>query len=135
MSRTLVQLERREQRRRTEQLIAARSGRPYPYRITQALDLRGLDGPEVDVACGAVEPAVDRWEAGTEVPSRRQIELLAQLTGMLVGWFFTEPLVRVDHMIVCSVDESMREGTCTVIDRRPAAPIAHVIPLHRGTLW
>lgn len=47
----------------TRRAIAARAGRPYPERLTAALDLRELYGPEVDIACGAVEPAVDRWEA------------------------------------------------------------------------
>ncbi|MDF3320228.1 hypothetical protein P3G66_31950, partial [Rhodococcus sp. C3V] len=39
------------------------------YRITRALDAAELYGPDVDIACGAQEPAVDEWEAGTRYPS------------------------------------------------------------------
>lgn len=61
-----------------------------PHRITQALDLRGMDGPDVDVACGAAEPAVDEWEAGTRVPTGRQLRKLAALTGFPPA-FFAKP--------------------------------------------
>lgn len=70
----------------TDQRIAERGGRPYPERITMALDApagggRPLEGPDVDAACDATEPAVDRWETGEEVPTPHQLELLAALTG------------------------------------------------------
>lgn len=82
------------------------------YRITQALDAIDATGPGVDLACGAVEPAVDRWEAGLEVPSRRQVELLAALTGRNPEWFYEEtPAPRAGY--VCS--RSSR-GCGTVVD-------------------
>jgi hypothetical protein len=78
-----------EQRER--KAIEARQGKPYPRRITQALDSRELYGPEVDIACGAVEPAVDRWETGEEVPTWEQLEKLAELTHYPIAFFFMEP--------------------------------------------
>src|SRR5687767_4113086 len=39
-----------------------REGTPVPARITMALDMRGLDGADVDTQCGAAEPDVDLWE-------------------------------------------------------------------------
>jgi transcriptional regulator with XRE-family HTH domain len=70
--------------------------RPYPARITQALDAPGwggppLEGPEVDRACGVEEPAVDLWEAGELVPTADQLARLAELTGYPVAWFYREP--------------------------------------------
>lgn len=132
MSRQEVRRRVQQERQRFKGLIATRGGRPYPERITQALDLKLLQGPEVDIACGAVEPAVDRWETGEEVPTERQLELLAALTEMPLGFFFNPPTVRIDHGIACSIDEGGPNGECTVIDRRPDAP---VIPLFRATLW
>lgn len=94
----------------TDQRIAARAGRPYPRRITTALDLPvgpdgtrlpPLEGPDVDLACDAAEPAVDRWETGEEVPTSRQLELLAALTGYPVGFFFHEPGPELDGGFMC----------------------------------
>ncbi len=58
-----------------------------PWRITSALDLRGLYGPEVDRACHARHPDVDRWEAGTQYPQWHQLVALAELTGFPLGFF------------------------------------------------
>lgn len=51
-----------------------------PWRITLALDARGLYGPGVDRACGVEEPAVDEWEAGRLYPTFEQLLALARLT-------------------------------------------------------
>src|SRR5690349_14012749 len=59
-----------------------RAGEVRPYVITQALNARGLFGPEVDVACGAREPDVDLWEAGKLYPTWEQLLLLAKLVGV-----------------------------------------------------
>lgn len=59
-----------------------------PARITIALDLSELYGPEVDAACDAAEPDVDRWEAGELYPTWQQVELLAALTDFPVHFFF-----------------------------------------------
>lgn len=58
-----------------------------PYLITQALNLRGLEGPDVDVACLAAEPDVDNWEAGILYPSFEQLVALAELTGVQPRFF------------------------------------------------
>jgi hypothetical protein len=59
-----------------------RAGELRPYRITMALNARGLYGPDVDVECGASEPDVDLWEAGKLYPTWEQVLLLAKLTGV-----------------------------------------------------
>jgi len=61
-----------------------------PWYITNALDAKGLDGPDVDHACGVEEPTVDLWEAGEIYPTFKQLCALADLTGMLPSWFVTE---------------------------------------------
>jgi hypothetical protein len=65
------------------------AGQVKPYRITRALNLRGLYGPEVDEACGAKEPDVDMWEAGTLYPTWEQLVKLAKLTGFTPRFFVT----------------------------------------------
>lgn len=63
------------------------AGKVVPHRITMALNVRGLYGPEVDEACGVVEPDVDRWEAGELYPTWEQLGLLAELTGFQRAFF------------------------------------------------
>jgi transcriptional regulator with XRE-family HTH domain len=67
------------------------AGRVVPWLITIALDADGLDGPEVDEACGVPEPGVDMWEAGTLYPSFEQLCALAKLTGKSPGYFMNRP--------------------------------------------
>jgi transcriptional regulator with XRE-family HTH domain len=76
---------------------------PEPTRITAALNLRGLYGPEVDAACGVEEPAVDMWEAGKLVPTPNQIRRLARLTGFPVAYFYQRPVQHICHcqIFVC----------------------------------
>lgn len=73
-----------------DRLIA--SGKVVPARITLAMNLRGVDGPDVDVHCGTFEgnPAgdVDAWEAGTAVPSADQVRLMAGYVDFPVPWFY-----------------------------------------------
>jgi hypothetical protein len=80
-----------------------RTGKIVPARITIALDLRGLEGPEVDIACGAQEPAVDLWELGLEVPTREQLAKLAKLTGFDVAYFYQPipPGPLTDSLFIC----------------------------------
>lgn len=68
---------------------AWRRGHVIPHRITTALDLRELYGPEVDRACGVQEPAVDEWEEGVRYPTWEQLLALADLTGFPVKFFTT----------------------------------------------
>jgi hypothetical protein len=64
-----------------------RAGQVCPARITMALDLRQLYGPDVDHACNAAEPEVDQWEAGERYPRWDQLCALADLTGFTPRWF------------------------------------------------
>lgn len=73
-------------RQEADRLVA--TGKVVPARITMALDLRGLEGPEVDTACGGAEPDVDMWELGLAVPSPEQLAKLAKLTGYPLAWFY-----------------------------------------------
>lgn len=63
------------------------AGMVVPHRITMALDMCDLFGPEVDIACGGQEPDVDMWEAGKLYPRWDQLEQLATLTGRPLRWF------------------------------------------------
>lgn len=91
-------------RNRAEEERLLRDEKPIPARITMALDLRGLYGPEVDAACGAAEPAVDMWECGVEVPTPEQVKLLAELTGCPVPYFYlpVQPGPQLPGMFICS---------------------------------
>ncbi len=83
---------------------------PVPYRITQALDVRGLYGPSVDVALGVEEPTVDLWESGELVPTKAQIKRLALLTGMPEEFFYREPEPSPEGQVfVCGSDWSSPE--------------------------
>jgi hypothetical protein len=90
---------------------------PVPERITAALDIRGLYGPEVDRACGVEEPAVDLWEAGDLVPTAEQVEALARLTDFPVRFFYLPAPPKIGPVFICSDDG------CEVIDNRPDAPV------------
>lgn len=83
---------------RDEQEARARweAGLVVPHYITTALDLAGLYGPEVDEACGAHEPDVDRWKAGELYPSWGQLCALAELTGYPVAFFVRPAEGRVE---------------------------------------
>jgi hypothetical protein len=85
---------RQQREDRYEQRALRHLGGPQPYRdpnpkrITAALDLRDLYGPEVDRALGGEEPMVDQWENGELVPTREQVIRLAHLTEMPTRWFY-----------------------------------------------
>lgn len=80
-----------------------------PHAITVALDARGLYGPDVDIACGTTEPAVDQWESNWRTPSREQVAKLADLTGFPVEHFYrhTKPPTAV---FVCGPRRAVTEG-------------------------
>lgn len=67
------------------------AGELIPDRITHVLDLRMLDGPEVDEQCLAHEPEVDLWEAGKLYPSWEQVEALARLVDFPPIFLFRPP--------------------------------------------
>jgi hypothetical protein len=95
----------------------------HPSRITAALNARALYGPEVDTACGVLEPAVDEWEAGTRRPTWEQLVALAALTDFPVGFFFRAPARRTGPIFLCSRTKQPSGERCTVIPPDAAAPV------------
>lgn len=87
--RRLARAHRREAAAESQRRAHAawRRGLVAPWRITLALDQGNHGGPEVDIACGTAEPAVDQWEAGIRYPTFEQLLLLADLTGFTAEWF------------------------------------------------
>ena len=77
---------------------------PTPERITTALTLCDLYGPEVDQALGGEEPMVDEWESGARVPTLAQIQALAKLTGYSVRFFYQHPLPPITNGWICGED-------------------------------
>lgn len=61
-----------------------RAGKLIPWYITALLDHGGHVGPQVDLACHAQEPEVDRWEAGQLYPTWDQTVALARLLDVRV---------------------------------------------------
>jgi hypothetical protein len=78
--------------------------KPTPQRITAALDMAGLYGPEVDYACGVKEPTVDLWESGELVPTREQIASLSMLTGFPWRFFYMPAQTPVQWGFICGDD-------------------------------
>ncbi len=93
------------------------TGTPTPRRITMALDLAGLFGPEADARLGVEEPTVDQWEAGQVVPTREQLQRLADLAGVTLAWLYRPAPNPLGPMFLCG------EGGCEVVDDRPAADV------------
>lgn len=73
-----------------------KAGKLVPWYITHLLDSGNHAGPAVDIACKAREPAVDRWEVGSEYPSWEQTVALARLLGVRVR-VLTHPDARPRH--------------------------------------
>jgi hypothetical protein len=98
---------RREAQRAIERERLLHNARPTKEKITQALDLRGLYGPEVDNALGGEEPMVDEWEAGTLTPTPDQMIALANLTQFPIEFFYI-PIIEMPEPFVCfEIAESM----------------------------
>jgi hypothetical protein len=112
-----------------------RAGRAvaYPGRITFALDYHGLEGPSVDAACLAEEPAVDQWEAGEGAPTWEQLVALAELTGYPVPFFTKGPLPLAGPGWLCgdSGCEQVSSGP-RIEPYRPSPPLARVVVLGGG---
>lgn len=81
-----------------------RNGPPTPERITLALDIRDLYGPEVDEALGGQEPMVDEWESGERVPTKEQVQAIAWLTDFPVTFFYLPPPPPLAGVILCGDD-------------------------------
>lgn len=80
------------------------AGLTIPYMITRYLDYRGLDGPEVDRACGVEEPTVDLWEAGRVYPTWEQLTALADLCRVPV-WRFVED-DNIGRVFLCGLGQT-----------------------------
>lgn len=91
------------------------SGKVIPWRITTALDADSLYGPEVDLACGVEEPAVDRWEAGTLYPTWEQLCALAELC-QTYPWMFTEHITDTGPVRIFICRRGGRGRGCQVVD-------------------
>lgn len=117
-----------------------RAGRvpAQPHRITQALDIGQHYGPEVDIACGAVEPAVDEWEAGQAAPTWEQLLALAVLTKMPPA-FFCRPVEANELGPVIMCQRSGKGRGCHVIEAKPIVepyrPSVTPTPLRELTLF
>lgn len=122
--------ERRERRQAGLELdYRAGRERAQPTRITHALDSLALYGPEVDRACLAEEPAVDRWEAGEAAPSWEQLLALVELTGYPVEFFLRPFPDTFGAATMCG------SGGCHVVEPppvvepyRPPAPLVRLYP-------
>lgn len=91
--RAVARAQHADERRKADLALAHRrwrDGELFPWRITLALDYHGLEGPEVDVACGVAEPCVDMWEDGHLYPTWEQLLKLAELTGFHPLFFTIE---------------------------------------------
>lgn len=78
--------------------------KPTRERITAALNMRSMYGPEVDRALGGEEPMVDEWESGERVPSFAQVQKLAMLTGFPLRFFYMPAPPPVDNGWMCGRD-------------------------------
>jgi hypothetical protein len=121
-----------ERAARAQREARARPPHPVPARITLALDLRGLDGPEVDHACGVQEPAVDEWEAGTRIPTEEQLAALAWLTDLPVAFFYQPVMDPTRGVWLCghSGPKGGGRAVCETVDQsdpiqqpQPGAPV------------
>lgn len=123
-----------------EDARAARERVPYPERITAALDMADLYGPEVDEALGGEEPMVDEWETGERVPTVEQVRALARLTDVHEDYFYREPTDLGGPIFLCQ--RSGRGKGCRVVtDPHAGGPTVRaeakekVVPLHPETLF
>lgn len=105
------------------------AGRMVPARITLALDAKGLDGPEVDTACKAQEPDVDRWEAGELYPTWEQVLALAELTGVTPRFF----MMPVREMPAYETSLRFHMPAVALADREPPVQRFHAAAIARTT--
>ena len=92
-----------------DQMLVAKA-KPNRYRITTALDYRGLYGPEVDEALGVDEPTVDEWESGELLPTTEDIQCLATLTHFPVAFFYGVTMKEPELVYMCGMGIGPRGG-------------------------
>ena len=104
------------------------TGDPRPHRISRALDMAGLYGPEADAQLGVAEPALDLWEAGALVPTAEQLAALAVRADVGVEWFYSDdPLPEVRVGTICFRTKKAAGGgskcqPLTWVERLPLDP-------------
>lgn len=121
--------------RQAENYQRWRHGQVVPHRITTALDLRSLQGPEVDRQCHAREPEVDEWERGQRYPRWDQLLALAELTEFPPGFFFLpiEPIPYEATSLGCRRSGGFTPPTREpVLEYDPAVVEATVNPRQPG---
>lgn len=124
INRVMVKVEAAEERRDPAAYYARKT--PTPQRITTALDLCGLYGPEVDRALGGEEPMVDEWESGARVPDFGQVQALAKLTDFPVKFFYQPPSPEISRGWICGSDG------CRPLRDEPKCTCGHC-PVHDGS--
>jgi hypothetical protein len=102
INRVMARVDSAEERRDPAAYWAGKT--PTPERITMALNLRDLYGPEVDQALGGEEPMVDEWESGVRVPDFAQVQALAELTDFPVRFFYLAPPPPLGPGWICGSD-------------------------------
>lgn len=100
-----------------------------PHRITVALNRAKLEGPTADAKLGAVEPALDRWEAGLEQPTQAQLERLAGMANVPFEFFWL-PDAADPPLMFARIHLGGRKGCQTFItmDGEPADRPQHALP-------
>ena len=102
IDRVMARVDAAEERRDPVAYYAGQT--PTPERITMALNIQDLYGPEVDQALGGEEPMVDEWETGARVPSLAEIQALSELTGYPVKFFYLPPPPPLGDGWICGAD-------------------------------
>ena len=131
-NRVLAKVDAAEERRDPAAFYAGQS--PTPQRITTALDMRQMYGPEVDQALGGEEPMVDEWESGALVPTFEQMQRLAVLTGFPVKFFYQPPSPPLTGGWLCGsdggTDRRGRRGRVPDMRQAPLGSQASGDPFH-----
>ncbi len=102
INRVMAKVDHAEERHDPAAYYAGKT--PTPERITMALNLRDLYGPEVDQALGGEEPMVDEWESGERVPSLAEVQALAKLTDFPVRFFYQPAPPPLGNGWICGPD-------------------------------
>lgn len=111
IDRTLTKVDAAAERRDPAAYYAGKT--PTPERITTALDIREMYGPEVDQALGGEEPMVDEWESGERVPTFEQMQRLAVMTGFPVKFFYQPASPPITGGWICGSDGCRPLGETT----------------------
>lgn len=62
----------------------------FQDRIRKAREHAGLKQEELAQAIGFTRQTLGRWENGSHTPTEKNLQALAEATGVPVGWFYQE---------------------------------------------